>query len=112
MRYVFGALALAAALVLVTFSATTLFTAAYTSMTASWAAMLAGMGIAAVVAWEAGAALLIGNCFRSGNHAIGVGAMLLLVLAMGLTFRYELRLHVGGQADLLAQREDASRKAR
>ena len=65
MRYVFGALALAAALVLVTFSATTLFTAAYTSMTASWAAMLAGVGIAAVVAWEAGAALLIGNCSRA-----------------------------------------------
>ena len=37
--------------------------------------------------------------------------MLLLVLAMDLTFcRYELRLHVGGQADLLAQREDASAK--
>lgn len=107
MRLIFGAIALTAAVVIVGYSAATLFAAAYTSMSASWAALMAGVGIAAVVAWEATAALLIGNCFRTGHYAIGMGAMLLLVLAMCLTFRYELRLHVGGQADVLAQRADA-----
>src|SRR4030067_97170 len=91
MRLIFGAIALAAAVVIVGCSAATLFAAAYTSMSASWAALMAGVGIAAVVAWEATAALLIGNCFRTGHYAIGMGAMLLLVLAMCLTFRYELR---------------------
>lgn len=108
MRYAVGTLALVAAAVIVIYSAATLFQAAYTSMSAPWAAMMAGIGIAAVVAWEAGAALLIGGSFRSGHYAIGIGAMLLLVLAMGLTFRYELRLHVGGQADVIATRDDAA----
>lgn len=108
MRYAVGALALAAALVIVCYSAATLFQAAYTSMSAPWAALMAGIGIAAVVAWEAGAALLIGGSFRSGHYAIGTGALLLLVLAMGLTARYELRLHVGGQADVIAARSDAA----
>src|SRR4030067_303324 len=107
MRLIFGAIALTAAVVIVGYSAATLFAAAYTSMSASWAALMAGVGIAAVVAWEATAARLIGDCFRTGHYAIGMGAMLLLVLAMCLTFRYELRLHVCGQADVLAQRADA-----
>src|SRR4030067_1080649 len=106
MRLIFGAIALTAAVVIVGYSAATLFAAAYTSMSASWAALMAGVGIAAVVAWEATAALLIGNCFRTGHYAIGMGAMLLLVLAMCLTFRYELRLHVGGQAGGLGPRAE------
>src|SRR4030067_2844580 len=81
-RFIFGARALTAAVVILGYSAATLFAAAYTSMSASWAALMAGVGIAAVVAWEATAALLIGNCFRTGPYAVGVGAMPPLVRAM------------------------------
>lgn len=102
MKYVLGALALAAAIIIVGCSATTLFLTAFNSVQEPWQQWLQGAGIAAIVAWEAAAVLVIGYCFRTRYWATGLGALVLLVLSMAVTSRQELRLYLGGAADMAA----------
>jgi hypothetical protein len=104
MRYVLLFLVLAAALVIVACSGTTLFFTAFNSAKEPWQQWLQGSGMAAVVAWEAGAILVIGLCFKARYWVTGIGAMVLLVLAMAVTTRQDLRLYVGGQADVTASK--------
>lgn len=104
MRYVLGSIALAAALIIVGCSATQLFLTAFNSVQVPWQQWLLGAGMAAIVAWEAGAILVIGYCFKIRHWVTGIGAIVLLVLAMAVTSRQELRLYVGGQADVTASR--------
>lgn len=104
MRYVLLFLVFAAALVIVGCSGTTLFFTAFNAAREPWQQWLQGSGMAAIVAWEAGALLAIALCFKARYWATGIGAIVLLVLAMAVTSRQELRLYVGGQADILASR--------
>jgi len=108
MRLFFAILSLAAAAVIVGYSGVTLFWAGYDSVADPWQKPLAGIGIAAIVAWEAGALLLILYCWRNGERMIALGAAVLLVLAMAVTLSMEMRLHIGGQADKAAQRQLAA----
>jgi hypothetical protein len=105
MRYVFGTLALLAAIVIVGYSATTLFTAAYQSSAEPWQQMLNGTGAAAIVVWEATAVLLIGLCWHRGYRPVAVIAIVALIAAMGATLSWEMRAVIGGQADKFASRE-------
>lgn len=105
MRYVLGILALGAAVVIIGYSGVTLYWTAYDSMAVEWQKQLAGAGVAAIVAWEAAALLLILHCWNDRNRFIAFGSAVLLVLAMLVTLSMELRLHVGGQADKIAERE-------
>ncbi len=108
MKYILGSLALLAAIIIVGCSATTLFLTAYNAFAEPWQQWLNGAGMAAIVAWEAGAVLVIGFCFAKRHWFVGAGAIALLITAMAVTSRQELRLYVGGQADVTAKRSVAS----
>lgn len=110
MKKVFAAFAIAMAGGLVVYSAATLFSAAFQTMNEQWARIFAGVGIALIVGWEAGAGVLIWFTWKNRHRIIAIAALILLVLAMGLSFRYELRLHVAGQADKIAARENKARQ--
>jgi hypothetical protein len=105
MRYVFGTLALLAAIIIVGYSATTLFVAAFNASAEPWQQILNGTGAAAIVVWEATAVLLIGLCWHRGYRPIAVIAILALIAAMGATLSWEMRAVIGGQADKFASRE-------
>jgi hypothetical protein len=105
MRYVFGTLALVAAIVIVGYSATTLFVAAFNASAEPWQQMLNGTGAAAIVVWEATAVLLIGLCWHRGYRPVAVIAVVALIAAMGATLSWEGRAVIGGQADKFATRE-------
>lgn len=105
MRYVFGTLALVAAIIIVGYSATTLFVAAFNASAEPWQQMLNGTGAAAIVVWEATAVLLIGLCWHRGYRPIAAIAIVALIAAMGATLSWEMRAVIGGQADKFASRE-------
>jgi len=98
-------MALLAALIIVGYSATNLFMSAYTASAEPYQQILAGIGTAAVVAWEAGAILLIGAAWHRGYRPIAVGASALLLVAMLVTLIWEARIVIGGRADKFASRE-------
>ncbi len=102
---IFGALALLAAIIIVGYSATSLFMSAYTASAEPWQQVLAGVGTASVVAWEAGALLLIGSAWHRGFKPVAVLSSLLLVVAMLVTMVWEARIVIGGRADKFASRE-------
>jgi hypothetical protein len=81
MRYIFGTLALLAAIVIVGYSATTLFTSAYTASSEPWQQYLNGTGAAAIVLWEATALILIGAAWHRGYKPVAVLSSLLLIVA-------------------------------
>jgi hypothetical protein len=108
MKYVLGGLALLAAVIIVGCSATTLFLTAFNSVIEPWQQWLQGVGIASIVAWEAAAVLCIYKCFRARYAIVGIGALVLLVLAMAVTTRQEFRLQLGSQADASAGRTVAA----
>lgn len=110
MRYIFGTLALAAAVVIVGYSATTLFTAAYASSGEPWQQTLAGTGAAAIVLWEATALILIGAAWHRGYRPVAVMSAALLVVAMLVTLTWETQIVIGGQADKAASREVQTKK--
>lgn len=105
MRYVFGTLALVAAIIIVGYSATTLFVAAFNASAEPWQQLLNGTGAAAIVVWEATAVLLIGLCWHRGYRPVAVIAIVALIAAMGATLSWEMRAVIGGQADKFASRE-------
>jgi hypothetical protein len=104
MRYAFGALALVAAMVIVGYSATVLFTAAWAASAEPWQQLLAGSGAAAIVLWEATALFLIGGAWHRGYRPVAVMSTLLLIVACVVTLTWEGKLVVGGQADKQATR--------
>ncbi len=110
MRYIFGTLALLAAIVIVGYSATTLFMAAFNSSSEPWQQWLNGTGAASVVAWEATALLLIGWCWTRGYKPVAFIASLALVAAVAATLSWEGRAVIGGQADKFASREIDAKK--
>src|SRR5688572_16957528 len=105
MRYIFGTLALLAAIVIVGYSATTLFTSAYTASSEPWQQYLNGTGAAAIVLWEATALILIGAAWHRGYKPVAVLSSLLLIVAMAVTLTWEMRTVIGGRADAFASRE-------
>jgi hypothetical protein len=112
MRYIFGTLALLAAIVIVGYSATTLFTSAYTASSEPWQQYLNGTGAAAIVLWEATALILIGAAWHRGYKPVAVLSSLLLIVAMAVTLTWEMRTVIGGRADAFASREVDARKQR
>lgn len=110
MRYVFGTLALAAAIVIVGYSATTLFAAAFNASAEPWQQYLNGTGAAAIVLWEATALILIGAAWHRGYKPVAVLSALLLVVAMLVTLTWEMGNVIGGQADKLAARAIDTKK--
>jgi hypothetical protein len=105
MRYVFGTLALLAAIIIVGYSATNLFTAAYTASAEPWQQMLNGTGAAAIVIWEATALILIGAAWHRGYKPVAAISGILLIVAMCVTLVWEMRTVIGGRADKFASRE-------
>jgi hypothetical protein len=105
MRYIFGTLALVAAIIIVGYSATTLFTSAYTASAEPWQQLLNGTGAAAIVIWEATALILIGATWHRGYKPVAVLSTALLVVAMAVTLTWEMRTVIGGRADKYASRE-------
>ena len=102
---VFGAVALLAAMIIVGYSATSLFMSAFTSSVEPWQQYLAGIGTAAVVAWEATALWLIGRAWCRGYKPVAVMSTAMLVAAMMVTLAWEGRIVIGGRADKFASRE-------
>lgn len=105
MRTFIGAVMVAAAVVLVTISAITLFTTAFNSAPEPWQQWLRAIGVVAIVAWEAAALLIIGKCWSKGHPGVAIGAMVALVLASFVTIKQDMRLLVGSQADMIVKRD-------
>ena len=107
---IFGTMALLAAIMIVGYSATNLFMAAYTASAEPYQQMLAGIGTAAVVAWEAGAVMLIFRAWDIGYRPLAVGSVFLLIVAMAVSMVWEARIVIGGRSDKFATREVSAAK--
>ena len=105
MRRITVYLMVAAAAVLVACSGQSLCVAAYQSATELWQQRIQAAQILAVVAWEAGALLAIGLCWRHKQRLLATGGMFLLILATAYTFSAEMRLQAGTQENAVAARE-------
>lgn len=109
-RYIFGGVALIAAIAIVAYSATTLFAAAFYASADPWQQWLNGTGAAALVIWEASALLLIGGCWYRGYKPVAFIASVALVAAMVASLSWEARSVIGGQADKFASRDTDMRR--
>jgi hypothetical protein len=104
MRKAFGYFALGAAVVIVAYSAGTLFNSAFHSMKDSWQQWQTAIGAAAVVLWEATAISLIGWAWHRGYKPVAVLGVPLLVLACLVSLFWESSLLTSGQSDHYAER--------
>lgn len=104
MRKTFGYFALAAAVVIVAYSASTLFSSAFHSMKDPWQQWQTAIGASAVVLWEATALSLVGWAWHRGYKPIAVLGVPLLILACLVSLFWESSLLTSGQSDHYAER--------